>query len=194
MYIYIYTHTPFRDNIPFNTNICMHVCIRICIYGYMYMLVYTYRFIKFFWFSAETVLKDSENWFAYWISCMYVCMHVYLYVRGCVWYPCMLSLCMFFNYSENWFAYYTMYVCLCVCMYLCIYACTYVRIHGMHECMVQNDSGSKSFRLVCMLNQLFVRVYACMHVYSYVGMYVYQLYICVYVCMHVSNLCVYASI
>ena len=74
---------------------------------------------------------------------------------------------------------YVAYVCINdVCMYVCLYVCVCMRDASMSVC-----------RYVCsgFVHVIFVRVYACMHVWLYLPMYEIYLMcvcnVCVYVCM-----------
>ena len=111
---------------------------------------------------------------------MYVCVHVYLYLRMCTFITVYLSVRMCTCVPVCTYMY--MYTCMYVCMCTCIPVCTYVY---MYTCMY-----------VCVHVYLYVCMYVCMCTCIPVCTYVYMytcMYVCMYVCVHVYLYVQYGS-
>jgi hypothetical protein len=162
---------------------CVHVCMCVCIYAYMYVCVCMYAYMYVCMDGCMCVCM-YVCMYAYMYVCMCVCMYAYMYVCMCV---CM-RICMYVCVCVYVWMYACMYVCVCmrICMYVCVCVCMRV---CMYVCMY-------AYMYVCMC--MYVWMYVCVCVCMRICMYV-CVYVCVYVCMYVwmyvcMDVCVYVYV
>ena len=91
------------------------VCVRMCVYVYVYWCAYVYVY-----------------WCAYVCVCVCVCVHMCICVFVCICVCTCVYVCAYVCVCVCL----CVFVCVCVCVYLCVYVCTCVCMFIVCACVV----------------------------------------------------------